>query len=158
MLLKKLKAERAIECLDNHDPLIRHNMMNMYFIWQFINNNGFKSKGYEFTNIEQLKNTINKNEKKHSLLLMKSYDEFNGFTISFVLLFPLLIIKRIFSPFGLLSNPIYHWVLLDEIKENKFYISDPLFGRIFMKKKKFNRLWTKYGLVISKNIQILNKD
>jgi ABC-type bacteriocin/lantibiotic exporter with double-glycine peptidase domain len=130
----------------------------MYFIWQFINNNGFTSKGYEFTNIEQLKNTINKNEKKHSLLLMKGYDEFNGFTISFVLLLPFLIIKRIFSPFGLLSNPIYHWVLLDEIKENKFYISDPFLGRVFMKKKKFNRLWTKYGLVISKSNQTLNKD
>jgi len=40
---------------------------------------------------------------------------------------------------------------LDELKEKKVYISDPFFGKISMKKKQFNRLWTKYGLVISKN-------
>jgi len=153
MLLRRLNAEKTIECLDNHDPLIRYNMMNMYFIWQFLEGNGFKSKGYEFTNSEQLKKMINKNEKKHSLLLMKSYDEFNGFTISFILLFPLSIIKKIFSPFKHLSSPVYHWVFLDELKEKKVYISDPFFGKISMKKKQFNRLWTKYGLVISKKLK-----
>jgi predicted double-glycine peptidase len=148
MLFKKIYNAKAIDAFGDKDLIAKHPMMSMFDICLFINNNGLKSKGFEFFAIDQLKKRLNVGSKKYSLLLMNNIDAYSGVTISFLLLFPLFLLKEGLSLLGLSPRQIYHWVLLDELGDRGVTLSDPLLGRVFVRNTRFERMWTKSAVVV----------
>ncbi len=148
MLFKKIHYSGAMATFNDRDRRSGHTMMRMSDICLFLKNNGFASKGYEFINKDQLKATLNEGGKKYSLLLMKSVDAYSGLTPSFILLFPFILVKRALFSVKLIRGEIFHWVLLDELDGKGVTYCDPLFGRVLVKRSRFERMWTKYGVVV----------
>lgn len=124
--------------------------MNMYSISLIIKNAGLNASGYEFTNDRQLELFLKSNPNSNVMLLMKRYDGIEQLSFMTLIFFPIIILIELYERIKSNSKPELHWVLLDEIADDGFKISDPFLGRILLKRRRFDTCWSKYGLVINR--------
>ncbi len=122
--------------------------LDMLTMSTIIKNRGLSAVGYEFINSSQLIDFLSKDTGSSAILLTKSNYTLRGFSIASILYFPFLPVMKIFDP--ILENINRHWILLDAINEQGIMILDPFFGRIFISKNRFEKLWSRYGLIVNK--------
>jgi predicted double-glycine peptidase len=139
MMFLRLKTNNLSEELMNKSK----EMLDMLFIQNFLKKNKIRSNGFRF----DYSNQLNKYGDKPIILLMKNINEQFNLSVSSFFIFPLYLFIKIIKLF-IYKKEFYHWVLLDKMTLEKIYLSDPFFGKISMNRGRFEKLWSKYALII----------
>jgi len=107
---------------------------------------GLEAKGYEFESTQQLCAFLDQRPSAEALLLLREYGDLS--LLSIVLLFPHYLLRQLGSLVRRAPRPILHWVVLHRA-EDTIDILDPFLGRVSWSERRFAKVWTRYGLIVS---------